>query len=206
MKNKGFIVFLTVIISLLCIYYLSFTFVAQGVQQEATDQATDPSGTVNFTEKQRYLDSVWNTPIYSLLGQDYTYQDIKETELNLGLDLQGGMHVTLEVSPVDILKGLSDNNQDPNYLEAINTAEKNIRGTQLNFLDEFYIPYYIYFPHAIFLVRSHSMYVPGLHIPCKIHVYIFHVIFSQARRRQQQPRQRSWRIHLLSCMVKLMII
>ena len=141
MKNKGFIVFLTVIISLLCIYYLSFTFVAQGVQQEATDQATDPSGTVNFTEKQRYLDSVWNTPIYSLLGQDYTYQDIKETELNLGLDLQGGMHVTLEVSPVDILKGLSDNNQDPNYLEAINTAEKNIRGTQLNFLDEFYARY-----------------------------------------------------------------
>ena len=141
MKNKGFIVFLTVIISLLCIYYLSFTFVAQGVQQEATDQATDPSGAVNFTEKQRYLDSVWNTPIYSLLGQDYTYQDIKETELNLGLDLQGGMHVTLEVSPVDILKGLSDNNQDPNYLEAINTAEKNIRGTQLNFLNEFYVRY-----------------------------------------------------------------
>ncbi|MAJ50688.1 MAG: protein translocase subunit SecDF, partial [Flammeovirgaceae bacterium] len=141
MKNKGFIVFLTVIISLLCVYYLSFTFVAQGIQQEATDKATDPSGTVNFTEKQRYLDSAWNTPIYSLLGQDYTYQDVKETELNLGLDLQGGMHVTLEVSPVDILKGLSDDNQDPNYLEAINTAEKIIRGTQLNFLDEFYAHY-----------------------------------------------------------------
>ena len=141
MKNKGFIVFLTIIISLLCVYYLSFTFIAQGIQQEATDVATDSSGTVNFTEKQQYLDSVWNTPIYSLLGQDYTYQEIKETELNLGLDLQGGMHVTLEVSPVDILKGLSDDNQDPNYLDAIDKAEKTIRGTQLNFLDEFYAHY-----------------------------------------------------------------
>ena len=141
MKNKGFIVFLTVIISLLCVYYLSFTFVAQGVQQEATDHSTDSLGTINFTKKQRYLDSVWNTPIYSLLGQDYTFQDVKETELNLGLDLQGGMHVTLEVSPVDILKGLSDNSQDPNYLDAINTAQKTIRGTQLSFLEEFYTRY-----------------------------------------------------------------
>ena len=64
MKNKGFIVFLTITISLLCVYYLSFTFIAQGIQQEATDLATDSSGTVNFTEKQQYLDSVWNTPIY----------------------------------------------------------------------------------------------------------------------------------------------
>ncbi|WP_421891238.1 protein translocase subunit SecDF [Marinoscillum sp.] len=138
MKNKGFVVLLTIVISLLCIYYLSFTFVAQNIQKEATAATTDASGNINFAEKQRYLDSIWNEPVYNLLGLDYTYQDIKETELNLGLDLQGGMHVTLEVSPVDILKGLSGNNQDPDFQSALITAKANIRGTQNNYVDEFY--------------------------------------------------------------------
>ncbi|MFY0689613.1 MAG: protein translocase subunit SecDF [Cyclobacteriaceae bacterium] len=138
MKNKGFVVFLTVIISLLCIYYLSFTFVAQNIQEQATESATDPSGSVNYTEKQRYLDSVWHVPVYNLLGMDYTYQDVKETELNLGLDLQGGMHVTLEVSPVEIVKGISGDNQDPDFVQALEEATNAVRGTQLNYVDEFY--------------------------------------------------------------------
>lgn len=138
MKNKGFIVGLTIVISLLCIYYLSFTFIAQSVQKEATQANTDADGNINFTEKQRYLDSVWNEPVYNLFGMEYTYQDVKETELNLGLDLQGGMHVTLEVSPVDILKGLSGNSQDKDFQEALLEAKKNIRGTQQDYVNEFY--------------------------------------------------------------------
>ena len=138
MKNKGFVVFLTIIISLLCIYYLSFTFVAQSIQQDATTYATDGNGNINFTEKQRYLDSVWNEPVYNLLGIEYTYEDVKETELNLGLDLQGGMHVTLEVSPIDILKGLSGNNQDEDFQTSLTEARNNIRGTQNNYVQEFY--------------------------------------------------------------------
>lgn len=138
MKNKGFVVLLTIVISLLCIYYLSFTFVAQSIQKEATVANTDVDGNIDFSEKQRYLDSVWNEPVYNLLGLDYTYQEVKETELNLGLDLQGGMHVTLEVSPVDILKGLSGNNQDEDFQNALVTAKANIRGTQNDFVDEFY--------------------------------------------------------------------
>ncbi len=138
MKNKGFVVFLTIIISLLCIYYLSFTFVAQSIQKDATEANTDENGNIDFAEKQRYLDSVWNEPIYNLLGIEYTYQQVKETELNLGLDLQGGMHVTLEVSPVDILKGLSANNPDPDFQAALVEAKQNIRGTQINYVDEFY--------------------------------------------------------------------
>ncbi len=138
MKNKGFVVSLTIIISLLCIYYLSFTFVGQSIQKQATTANTDETGNVNFAEKQRYLDSIWNEPVYNLLGMDYTYQDIKETELNLGLDLQGGMHVTLEVSPVDILKGLSGNNQDADFQAALVQAKANIRGTQNNYVSEFY--------------------------------------------------------------------
>ncbi|MEQ8472793.1 MAG: protein translocase subunit SecDF [Marinoscillum sp.] len=138
MKNKGFVVLLTIVISLLCIYYLSFTFVAQSIQKEATAANTDADGNIDFSEKQRYLDSIWNEPVYNLLGMDYTYQEVKETELNLGLDLQGGMHVTLEVSPVDILKGLSGNNQDEDFQNALTTAKANIRGTQTRFVDEFY--------------------------------------------------------------------
>ncbi len=138
MKNKGFVVLLTVVISLLCIYYLSFTFVAQNIQKNATEAATDNQGIVDFSKKQSYLDSVWNEPVYNLLGLAYTYQDVKETELNLGLDLQGGMHITLEVSPVDILKGLSGNNTDEDFEAALEEAKRNIQGTQLNYVDEFY--------------------------------------------------------------------
>lgn len=138
MKNKGFIVFLTILISLLCIYYLSFTYVSQNIQKEATAATSNEDGSLNVTEKQRYLDSIWNEPVYNLFGIDYTYKEVKETELNLGLDLQGGMHVTLEVSPIDIIKGLSGNSTDPDFLAALDQAKQNIKGTQLNFVDEFY--------------------------------------------------------------------
>ncbi|WP_425393032.1 protein translocase subunit SecDF [Ekhidna sp.] len=138
MKNKGFIVFLTILISLLCIYYLSFTYISQNIQKEARSATENADGTVDVSEKQRYLDSIWNEPVYNLFGIDYTYKEIKETELNLGLDLQGGMHVTLEVSPIDILKGLSGNSTDQDFLAALAAAKQNVRGTQLNFVDEFY--------------------------------------------------------------------
>lgn len=138
MKNKGFIVFLTILISLLCIYYLSFTYISQNIQKGAVEATQTEDGTLNATEKQRYLDSIWNEPVYNLFGIDYTYKEIKETELNLGLDLQGGMHVTLEVSPIDILKGLSGNSGDSDFGAALEQAKQNVRGTQLNFVDEFY--------------------------------------------------------------------
>ncbi|MBC6425992.1 MAG: protein translocase subunit SecDF [Ekhidna sp.] len=138
MKNKGFIIFLTILISLLCIYYLSFTFISQNIQKQATEVVNDESGTTNVIERQRYLDSIWNEPVYNLLGIEYTYKEIKETELNLGLDLQGGMHVTLEVSPIDVIKGLSGNSLDPDFLKALDRAKVNVKGTQLNFVSEFY--------------------------------------------------------------------
>src|SRR5687767_14589127 len=118
MKNKGFVSVLTIIVTLLCLYYLSFTFVSRGVYKDATEYATDASGTVNPAKRQNYLDSVWHKPVYSLLGmKDFTYEEIKNNEISLGLDLQGGMHVTLEVSPVDIIKGISGNNQDQAFVK-----------------------------------------------------------------------------------------
>ncbi|HMI66030.1 MAG TPA: protein translocase subunit SecDF, partial [Cyclobacteriaceae bacterium] len=124
MSNKGVIVVLTIIITALCLFYLSFTFVAQRIQQQAIDQATDKSGTIDLSKKQAYLDSVWNQPVYDLFWKNYTYHEVKDNELSLGLDLQGGMHVVLEISPADILKGLSSNSQDPAFLAALQKAGK----------------------------------------------------------------------------------
>ena len=137
MKNKGLIYFLTIVISFLSIYYLQFTFVSQRIQGEATDISRDENGNVDFKKKQKYLDSIWNKPVYNLVS-DFTFKDIKESELNLGLDLQGGMHVTLEVSPVDILIGLSSDSKDPDFLNAIKIAKQNIKGTQQDLISEFY--------------------------------------------------------------------
>ena len=137
MKNKGLIYFLTIIISFLSIYYLQFTFVSQRIQGEATENSRDDDGNINFQKKQKYLDSIWNKPVYKLFT-DFTYKEVKESELNLGLDLQGGMHVTLEVSPVDILIGLSSDSKDPDFLLAIQNTRKNVRGTQLDFISQFY--------------------------------------------------------------------
>jgi SecD/SecF fusion protein len=138
MRNKGAVIALTVIITLLCIYYLSFTLVTNGIQKEATAHATDSQGNISFTKKQDYLDSIWKKPVYNFFGVDYTYQEIKETELALGLDLQGGMHVTLEVSPIDIIKGLSGNSKDPDFLGALEEARLAQRNSQSSFTSLFY--------------------------------------------------------------------
>ena len=138
MKNKGGIILLTVVISLLCIWYLSFTFVSQGIQKDATEYATDASGNVDFSKRQQYLDSVWNEPVYNFLGIEFTYEEIKETELNLGLDLQGGMHVTLEVSPIEIVKGLSGDSQNPAFQKSLQEAREATLTSQAAFVPTFY--------------------------------------------------------------------
>lgn len=138
MKNKGFVITLTVIITALCIYYLSFSLIANKVQREAVASATDAAGVVDLDKKQRYLDSVWNVPVFNLFGIEYTYKEVKENELGLGLDLQGGMHATLEVSPSAIVKGLSGNAQDSVLLRAIATAEERLKNSQSRFSDLFY--------------------------------------------------------------------
>jgi SecD/SecF fusion protein len=138
MQNKGIIVFLTVIVTVLCLYYLSFTFVSNGIQKQAEANATDTSGTIDFVKKRAYLDSVWREPVYSFLGGDFTYQEIKETELGLGLDLQGGMHVTLEVSPVEIVKGLAGNPKDEAFNKSVEEAREEAKTSNTKYVDLFY--------------------------------------------------------------------
>ena len=105
---------------------------------EITDLLVDENGNVDFAMRQSFLDSIWNEPVYNFLGIKFTYKEVKETELSLGLDLQGGMHVTLEVSPIDILKGLSGNSEDPKFLEALKMANEKQRNSQELFTSLFY--------------------------------------------------------------------
>lgn len=141
MKNKNTIVFLTLVVTALCVYYLSITFFSRGIQADAVNFAKDENGIIDQQKKQSYLDSIWMEPVLNLFGAEFTYKEIKEIELNLGLDLQGGMHVTLEVSPVEILLGLSGNNQNPDFREALEMTQVKQRSSQAPFVDLFEASY-----------------------------------------------------------------
>lgn len=138
MKNKGTIITLTVIIALLCIYYLSFTLVSSNINNNATEYAKDSTGVVVQEKKRAFLDSIRDQPVFNLLFVDYTLEDVNENKLNLGLDLQGGMHVVLEVSPVDIIKGLSGGSEDPDFLRALDLAQQKQKASQQPFAELFY--------------------------------------------------------------------
>jgi SecD/SecF fusion protein len=142
MRNKGFVSVLTIVVTLLCLYYLSFTFISRGVQKDATKYATNANGEVDIVKKQVYLDSVWNKPVYNFLGmKDFTYKEVKNNEISLGLDLQGGMHVTLEVSPIDIIRSMSGNSQDSAFTKALNKARIQHRNSQRSFSNLFFDAY-----------------------------------------------------------------
>jgi SecD/SecF fusion protein len=142
MRNKGFVSVLTIVVTLLCVYYLSFTLISRGVQKDAAAYATTSSGEVDPNKKQDYLDSVWHKPVYNFLGlKEFTYEEIKNSEISLGLDLQGGMHVTLEVSPIDVIRGLSDNNQDSAFVKALQKARVQAKTSNRSFSSLFFDAY-----------------------------------------------------------------
>ena len=126
---------------MLCLFYLSLTLLSRGVQKDAEAYATNSAGIVDENLKQAYLDSVWTEPVIDILGTSYTYQQVKESELGLGLDLKGGMHVTLEVSPVEIIRSLSGGSKDPGFLKALERAKELQRQSQDNFVNLFYQAY-----------------------------------------------------------------
>ncbi|GAB2689910.1 protein translocase subunit SecDF [Hymenobacter frigidus] len=127
MRNKGFIIALTVIVTALCAYFLFFTYISRGVQSKAVAYATR-NGKLNEAVRQHYLDSVWRAPVFG----PFTYREVRQSELGLGLDLKGGMHVTLEVSPVEIVRAMSGNSKDAAFnksLEQAQEAQKTSSGT-----------------------------------------------------------------------------
>lgn len=140
MKNQGVVKFFAVALVLVCIYQLSFTFKAISIENDAqayVDEFTDSS--VDKTKlKRRYLDSLATVDVYSLLVKDYNYLEVKERQLNLGLDLQGGMNVVLELSVKDIIESLANNENDPNLQKALGAAEAaQEKDPGIDFVDEF---------------------------------------------------------------------
>lgn len=123
-------------------FFLSFTFLSRQVQNDAEAFATkEGTEIIDANKKQAYLDSVWNKPVVNILGLELTYKDIKEKELNLGLDLQGGMHMVMEISSGDLLKALSGDSQNPAFLRALEEAEIAQQQGSSDFVQAFYKAY-----------------------------------------------------------------
>jgi SecD/SecF fusion protein len=133
MNYRSLVTTLTVLISALCLFFFSFTWKANSVREEARVFATK-SGVVDRAKYQSYIDSLWKKPVF--LG--FTLKDVVDFELHKGLDLQGGLHVILEVSPVEILKSLSGGSNDPDFMRALDEAQKAQASSQANFQDIFY--------------------------------------------------------------------
>ncbi len=132
MQSKGAIKFFAIVLTLVCIYQLSFTVVTKNVESTAKE------ATGNDTKAyQAYLDSISGTGVYNLLVKNYTYQECKERELNLGLDLKGGMNVTLEVSVVDLIRSMANNSTDPTFTQALDKASQLQRNSQEDYVTLF---------------------------------------------------------------------
>lgn len=161
MQNKGAIRVITILFALVCIYQLSFTFFAKQVESEARDYATNAYArqlakeraggdklreqelfnAVSTERELSYLDSVSDKSAYNFLWlRDFSYKECKLRELNLGLDLKGGMNVMVEVSTSEVLKNLAANVDDPTlkliYGNALEQQKKSARDFVSIFSDE----------------------------------------------------------------------
>jgi SecD/SecF fusion protein len=122
MQNKGFVTVFAVLLSLVCLFYLSFTFVTNKYYKEAKEYAATSDGS-----ESHYLDSLSTEKVW--LG--YTLKKSRTMELNLGLDLKGGMSVIMEISVADILKSLANHNPDANFNQALaNATARQATSTQ----------------------------------------------------------------------------
>ncbi len=142
MQNKGLIKLFAVLFGLVSAYQLSFTFFANKVEKSAKEYAksnvTDNNGRELARFERRYLDSVANKEVVNLGIAKFTYDDIRDKEMNLGLDLKGGINAILQVSVKDILIGLSNDSQNKVFIDALAKADEAQKDSQDNYLDLFY--------------------------------------------------------------------
>ena len=157
MQNRGAIKFFAIAFALVCLYQLSFTFVTARVEKKAKEYATNKVAVQQAKElsdgdevleiilmdsiaqarEKYYTDSISNLVVYNILVTEYTYKECKERELNLGLDLKGGMNVVLEVSVKDIVNALSGHSQDPVFKQAMKMATEKQKSSGQSFVQLF---------------------------------------------------------------------
>ncbi len=157
MQNKGAIKFFAISFALVCLYQLSFTVVTSRVEKKAKEYAASSVALqqakklaggnearekylLDSIEKARenyYLDSIANEVVYNIGIDSYTYKECKEREINLGLDLKGGMNVVLEVSVSDIIDALSGHSEDPTFRKAMKMAKEMQKNSNKDFVTLF---------------------------------------------------------------------
>ena len=131
MQNKGLIKFFAILFALVSIYQLSFTVVTNNIESKAKAASGGDS-----KKELAYLDSIGGEKVF--LG--HTFNEVREKQINKGLDLEGGINVTLQISVKDVLKGLANNSKNPVFNQALSEATKNREGNQ-DYLDAFFIAF-----------------------------------------------------------------
>ncbi len=128
MQNKGAIRVFAILLGLVCLYQLSFTVATRMAESTYEEMSlTDQEGADKYLEEFTF----------NMLVKEYTYLECKERELNLGLDLKGGMNVTLEISLQEMVKSLSNNSLDSTFNKAIANASAKLAGSNLDFVTLF---------------------------------------------------------------------
>jgi len=133
MQNKGAIFTFAILLALVSLYQLSFTWKAQQIKKQAEEYAQgDPD------LEYQYLDSMAGEVVYNFLGlKKFTYKDVRELEMNLGLDLKGGMNVTLEVEVKDIIRAMSNYSDDETFNRALARADELKKNSQEDYVTLF---------------------------------------------------------------------
>ena len=128
MQGKGVVKFFAILLAVVCLYQLSFTWVAHKVKEDARVYSKGDT-----TKEKAYLDSISTQPVYPVFKHDYQY--VSQREIALGLDLEGGMSVTMQISLNELVQKLGNNNPDPAFNQALDAAQKDI--SQTDFITSF---------------------------------------------------------------------
>jgi len=134
MQGKGFIKFMAILLGIVCLYSLSFNIITYNVEKKAKEFAKGDEA-----KEKAYLDSMATEKVYPLLG--LTYQQVKSKEINLGLDLKGGMNVTMEISLAELTKSLAGNTSDENFNKALSNAQTQMNAGGRDFIALFVSEY-----------------------------------------------------------------
>ncbi|WP_320110534.1 protein translocase subunit SecDF [Draconibacterium orientale] len=133
MQNKGAILTFAILLAAVCFYQLSFTYVSNKVKDDAIEYAQGDE-----MKEFQYLDSMKSEVVYNFLGlKKFTFKDVQELEINLGLDLKGGMNVTLQVEVQDIIRAMSNYSDDETFNAALALATKNQQNSTKDYVTLF---------------------------------------------------------------------
>jgi SecD/SecF fusion protein len=142
MQNKGLIKLFAILFGLVSLYQLSFTFLATAVEDEsvvyAARKVTGNDARQKAAFERKYLDSVANDNILDLGFAKYSYNDVKDKEMNLGLDLKGGVNAILQVSVKEVLKSLANDSKNIAFNNALNSADERQKSSNATYLDLFF--------------------------------------------------------------------